>query len=475
MKEENSALTQPSPSDDGAAPAAASSPAPLRGRGGWGIAAALLAIAAAAIAGWHVVELRSNVLEIREEVAERLAANDTALAEARGLSRQQQEAIAGLQGKIGALEAHVAATEGQAAALENLYQEFSRTREDRVVAEAEQAINIAAQQLQLAGNFEAALIALQGAEARLAAHDRGQLQPLRRALARDIERLNATPQVDVPGIALRLESLLESVDALPLAFAGQLDARQPSADGNSAGAASGERAVVDYIAALARELWNEIRTLVRVERLDQSDPVLLAPAQSTYLRENLKIRLLTARLALLARDGRTYAADLAQARGWVERFFDTRDDAVQAALAELAALQTMPVKVEQPSPTESFAALRLLQARNSGVDRSGALVPTPGGRPASSAPSTGAVRGAADADASRRAEPQGRPPRGATSQDAATPEAQAQGAAAPGTARQGAAPQRGAEGTAPPESEPGDTSLQPVQPSASQPPAAAPR
>ncbi|WP_332673836.1 uroporphyrinogen-III C-methyltransferase [Aromatoleum sp.] len=371
MKEENPAVTSAAnplpPSGNGAAPAAAgdSASAPARRRGGWGAAVALIAIVAAGFVAWQVFELRSNVAETRDEVAARLAASDAALAEARGLSRQQQETIAGLQGKIGALEAHAAAAEGQAATLEHLYQEFSRTSEDRVLAEAEQAINIAAQQLQLAGNFEAALIALQGAEARLATQDRGQLQSLRRALARDIERLSATPQVDVPGIALRLELLLERVDSLPLAFAGQLNERKPAAAEDSAAAPSGERPVIEYLTALGRELWNEIRTLVRVERLDQSDPVLLAPAQSTYLRENLKIRLLTARLALLARDGRTYTGDLAQARGWIERFFDTRDNVVQDVLAELAALQAMPIKVEQPSPTESFAALRLLQARNS--------------------------------------------------------------------------------------------------------------
>ncbi|MCK0506872.1 uroporphyrinogen-III C-methyltransferase [Aromatoleum anaerobium] len=345
---------------------------------------ALVALAAAGLAGWQVYALRSGVIEIREEVAQRLAASDSALAEARGSARQQQESIASLQGKIGALEAHVAATEGQAAALENLYQEFSRTRDDRIVAEAEQAIGIAAQQLQLAGNHEAALIALQGAEARLAAQDRGQFQALRRALVRDIERLQTAPQVDVPGIALRLEALLERVDTLPLAFAGQLDDPATARNGASAPErASTDPSVIDFITGLARDIWREMLTLVRIERLDQSQPVLLAPAQSTYLRENLKIRLLTARLALLARDGRTFAADLAQARGWIERFFDQRDPAVQETLAELAALQALPVKVEQPTPTESIAALRMLQARSAEGRRPLNGTPAPGGAAAS--------------------------------------------------------------------------------------------
>lgn len=374
MNEEHPALTQPAaPSESNAVPdresatkgpsAANAAPVAASGRAGWPGLLAGAAIIAVGVIAWQVYELRGGVAAVRLEVAQRLAVGESAATESRVLSRQQQEAIAGLQGKLGALEAQVAATEGQAAALESLYQEFSRTREDRVVAEAEQAIGIAAQQLQLAGNSEVALIALQGAETRLAAQDRGQLLSLRRALMRDIERLKAVPQVDVQGIALRLEVLLERVDTLPLAFAGELAKNAPPVAGDNAASATGEPTPMDFIAALARDIWRELRTLVRIERLDQSEPVLLAPAQSTFLRENLKIRLLTARLALLARDGRTYAADLAQARGWVERFFDRRDAKVQEALSELAALETMPVKVEQPAPSESIAALRLLQAR----------------------------------------------------------------------------------------------------------------
>ncbi|WP_342773503.1 uroporphyrinogen-III C-methyltransferase [Azoarcus indigens] len=324
----------------------------------------MIALIAAAVAGWQAWDTRQRNTQTREELARRLAESDTAATEVRALNRQQQEALATLQGKLGALESKVEATEGQAAALEALYQEFSRSREDRVVAEVEQAISIAAQQLQLAGNLEAALIALQGAEARLAASDRGQLAPLRRALSNDIEQLKRQPDVDVPGVALRLERLLERADALPLAFAGEaaVSPESPAAApiDNSGGKTA---AALAFVGELARDVWHEMRDLVRVERLDQTEPVLLAPAQSTFLRENLKIRLLTARLALLARDGRTYAADLAQARNWMERFFDLRDPRVKEAVQELRVLEVVPVSVQRLSLNESFAALRVLQAR----------------------------------------------------------------------------------------------------------------
>lgn len=388
MKEETPALVQPPAQGPSASPGQTeassggreSPPAPplppsqapksvgdgrSSGGTGWAVLLAALALCVAGLAGWQMWEMRDQVAGLRAELANRLNAGESIATEARAISRQQQEAIAGLQGKLGALESQVEATEGQAAALETLYQQFSRSREDGIVAEVEQAVTIAAQQLQLAGNIEAALIALQGAESRLAMHDRGQLAPLRRALASDIEQLRQQPMVDVPGMALRLERLLERADALPLAFAGEPEARQDEV-GTEAGAPGGAD-VVGFVRELALDVWRDLRTLVRVERLDQAaEPALLAPAQSAFLRENLKIRLLTARLALLARDGRTYAADLGQARSWVERFFDTRDPGVSGVLDELRALEAMPVAVEPLGLTNSFGALRMLQSRNGG-------------------------------------------------------------------------------------------------------------
>lgn len=380
MNEENAALTRSSPETERSPAEAPSGPAatsrsganpppqPPQGRSGlagWALIVALIGGAAAGWAGWQAWDMRFQASELREELARRLGEGETIAAEARGIARQQQETIAALQGKLGALEAKVEATEGQAAALDALYQAFSRTREDEVVAEVEQSIAAAAQHLQLAGNVQAALIVLQAAEQRLALHDKGQLAPLRRALVKDIETLKLLPATDIPGIGLRLERLLERADAMPLAFEGQLPASVVSDKPTSVTVESAD--IVGRLTAFASELagdvWRELRALVRVERLDQPAPALLAPAQSTFLRENLKIRLLTARLALLARDGRTYAADLAQAHAWIERYFDVRDERVIGALAELTELEGVALSSEVPALTESFAALRQIQVR----------------------------------------------------------------------------------------------------------------
>src|SRR5437763_251872 len=96
--------------------------------------------------------------------------------------------------------------------------------------------------LQLARNVRAALLALQLAEARLSRADRPQFAPIRRALARDIERLKAAPAIDFPALAMRLDNLIASVDALPLAFEERAERTQketPSPGGRGCFARSG--------------------------------------------------------------------------------------------------------------------------------------------------------------------------------------------------------------------------------------------
>jgi len=477
MNKDTPALTQPpassrpaaevnesAPNDAGAAPpqygAGAQESASPGGRSGvanWALLLAVLALAGAGWSGWQVATMRSQGAELRSELAARLDEGSAVALEARGVSRQQQETLNALEGKVAVLGAKVEATEGQAEALEELYRVFSQSREQGVVAEAEQAMAIAAQQLQLAGNVETALVALQTADARLASQDRGQLTPLRRALARDIENLKLQKVVDVPGIALRLEQLLTRTDALPLTFERELEARkQARTEQEQAPPDEGfVDAAIRLSGALARDVWSEVTGLLRVERLD-NEPVLLAPEQNFYLRESLKVRLLTARLALLARDGRTYGADLAQAQEMIEKFFDGGDARVRAALEELAALRKLDVAPELPTLTESFAALRLLQVRN-GDNGAAAVAPDEAPVAESGTDGAGAPAAASGEPAAPAGEPAGAVPQpgaevepspepAAAGQEAAdTPDEAAAGAEAPAAP----APTDGAPGTTP--------------------------
>ena len=313
-----------------------------------GVAVVLLA--------WGWWGARGELAELREGVAQQLREAGTEARDSRTIAKETQDAVRDALARIGALEAKLLESQSQQLALEALYQELSRSRDDWLLAEVEQTLAIAAQQLQLAGNVQAALVALQNADARLARSDRPQFLPLRRVIARDIERLKNAPSLDVAGMTVRIDQVVAAVDSLPLLVEGRArDAAQSRADGAKVAAGEGGWQRAWY------GIWEELKGLVRVQRLDAADPALLAPESRFYLRENLKLRLLHARIALLQRDEAAFRGDIKAAQAWLNRWFDVRQKPVATAAQTLAQLASAAVNVELPTIADSLNAVRTLK------------------------------------------------------------------------------------------------------------------
>lgn len=319
-------------------------------RAAWLTSPVTIALAALALLlAWQWYDSRAEMGQLREELARRLRDSDAESRDARLVARQSQEGLREAQAKLSQLELKLAESQNQQVALEALYQELSRGRDEWVLAEVDQILTIASQQLQLAGNVQAALVALQTADARLARSNRPQFAPLRKVLARDIERLKTTPNLDIAGLAVRLDQAIASIDSLPLAQ----DARpQASAESARVGAQEG------FWRRFGAELMAELGQLVRVENVERAEPALLAPSQVFFLRENLKLRLLNARLALLARDEATFRNDIKTATSWIERYFDTRAGAAAAAIAGLKQIGSSGISMALPTIGDSLAAVR---------------------------------------------------------------------------------------------------------------------
>jgi uroporphyrin-3 C-methyltransferase len=316
-----------------------------------------VALAAFALAGWQWFETRQRLAEFELETSRRLAEADAGSKEDRGALKQLREQVEGLQGKLGAADAKLAEFQAQSDSLQAVYRDLARSRDESGVLEAEQAIALAGQQLQLAGNVPAAILALRSAEARLARVDRQQLLPLRKALAADLERLAALPAVDLAANNGRLEQVLLTIDKLPLA----MDVRPQETREKPA-----EVAQLPWWKRTGNEIWQELKGLVRIQRFDREEAVLLAPGQSFFLRENLKLRLLNARLALLSRDQVTFRGELKAALEMLGRLFDGREKGVQAAQATLRQLLATEIVIALPTLDETQAALRVLR---NGKDR----------------------------------------------------------------------------------------------------------
>jgi uroporphyrin-3 C-methyltransferase len=235
----------------------------------------------------------------------------------------------------------------------------------------ESALRLAQQQAQLTGSAEPLIAALKSAEQRLSRAAQPRLGPLQRAVNRDLDRIKAASVTDVPVLLLKLDELVRLVDELPVANAmvssGKLlAAARPAASAPAAPASAASASWRDVFDPQALQgwsqrmlggLWDGARQLLRVSRIDQPEAALLAPEQSFFLRENIKLRLLNARLGLLSRQTDAARGDLQSASDWLGKYFDPASRRTQAALQLLAQVQSQLKTSELPRLDDTMTAL----------------------------------------------------------------------------------------------------------------------
>lgn len=401
--------------------AAPTAPAPLRFTSGpwpWAVAAVAVIAAVALALAWMSMQ-RVRLLE--EQLVARQQQSQTEATEAVVLARQSQDTAREVAAKMALLEARVAEAAVQRSQLDDLIQSLTRSRDENLLADLEAALRVAQQQSALTGSPEPVLSTLRQADERLARYNQPRLERVRRAVLRDLDRAKAAAPVDIPGLVLRLDEVIRQVDDLPLtgvpaaggarpsavtppvgaaaalsrgdaaaptptptgtttsARAGEpaasAAARAPASTGaqgtgpqppsSGEGAASWAQALGQastWAAALLDRVWGDVRGLVRLSRIDHPEALLAAPEQVFFLRENLKLRLLNARLSLMSRQFDVAQSDLRDAQGAIERYFDGQHRRVAAAQDLLRQISLQARQVSVPRPDETLAALASTQA-----------------------------------------------------------------------------------------------------------------
>jgi len=352
-------------------------------------------------AGW----LWQKLGETQREMARRSQDSAVQVEQARTVSGQAEALTKELDARLTVAEVRLSEVSLQRSQLEELMLSLSRSRDDNLVQDLESALRLGQQQSQLTGSVAPLLAALQSADQRIDRAAQPRLNPVQRAIQRDIERVRGAAVADVPSVVLRLDELARLVDTWPVAnqvgptvavvpmvaaVAGppalsidKPDTAQSAAPGSETRAETTaekpENAPPSATAiapALAPEpstgwaarwgqrwdrAWRDVlrasSDLVRVSRIDQPEAALLAPEQAYFLRENLKLKLLNARLGLLARQPASALADLVSAEAALARYFNTEAPAVASARAALTTLREELRLVELPQPAESLAAL----------------------------------------------------------------------------------------------------------------------
>lgn len=354
----------------------------------------LLILILASLCAWQWWVFRNQIHDLRGEMAQRLRNGDTVNQETKVIVKTIQDAEKELRAKVSVLESKQTESQGQQLALEQMYQDLSKNRDDWALSEIEQTLSTASQQLQLAGNVQGALIALQNADKDLSRVDKPQFITIRRAIAKDMEALKSVPNLDTTGIALRLDSVISQVDSMPL-LADEKPVEPPippkrallhapnaisppktdhstlaSVPKNNETVNGATSSTADWIAILdskwqsfSTEMWSELKQLIRVRNVAHPEALMLSPTQAYYVRENLKIRLLNARLGLLSRNESAFRSDLIAAQDTITKYFDTRAKQTQTVQSLLRQVQNNNLSIQMPTLAESLNAVRNYKAK----------------------------------------------------------------------------------------------------------------
>lgn len=374
-------MTEPTPIDT-ALPLAAEPAAPppvtpssLPGWLPWLLALLGAAVLLCVALAWQSLTRQQS---LEQELVRRQEASQAQATEARLAAKQSGELVRDTAAKVSLLEARLAEVALQRGQLEELIQSMSRSRDENVVGDIEAAIRVALQQTQITGSAEPLVATLKQADERLLRYKQPRMEGVRRAVARDLDRVRAVAVVDVSTLTIKLDEVVRMADELPL-MSGADPAQRPreerqtarapaprersaQSQGEAAAAADGKLGqwwvqTRERLVGWTNLVWGEARTLLRVTRIEHPEAALISPDQSFFLRENLKLRLLNARLALLSRQFDTAQSDLRDCQEMLNRYFDMRSRKVAGVAELLRQVSGQARQVSVPRPDDTLAAL----------------------------------------------------------------------------------------------------------------------
>lgn len=241
-----------------------------------------------------------------------------------------------------------------AARLNRLASQVNRSEAGWTLAEVEYLLRVASESLQLRRDRRTAIAALKSADARLLELADPQLLPVREQLAQELNRLREVPEVDFDGISLRLADDLQRVDSLPVAGSHYEPPKPETKSIDSTRTAGDWR-------ELPQVIWTALKELFLVREHDKPVAPMLPPERVWFLKENLRLQLAAARLALLREDRQAYRQALETAVAWLEDWFDNEDPAVAAMSEGLAELAAVDIRPDLPDVSGSLQRLRELQ------------------------------------------------------------------------------------------------------------------
>lgn len=280
--------------------------------------------------------------------------------EAKAWAKQAQDSVKDSAARMALVESRLGEAALQRNQLEELIQSLSRSRDENLVLDIESSLRLAQQQAQLTSSLEPLLGALKTSQQRLHRASNPRLISIQRAIERDLELVKSAQITDLPGMLMVLDEMVALADEVPLVI--EMNRPQMNASKSLDTAASNPSTSAPWWQQILDRVMLEARGLLRVSRIDSPEAALLAPEQGFFLRENIKLKLLNARLSLLARQGDTAKSDLQAVSVSLKKYFDPSARKTQQALQLLEKAQSLSKGSPIPRLDGSLAALATASA-----------------------------------------------------------------------------------------------------------------
>ncbi len=240
-----------------------------------------------------------------------------------------------------------------------LYQQMGQARFDWLMAEVEYNLNTATMQIQANNNIDAAIAILQTTQKRLTTFNRPELMDIQNAIAKDIATLQQTPRLDMVAMSGKIEAITQIIPTLPTSIdtIANTPPKEPQVPAGNT--------LTGSAASWWSQAWEDFKSglgsLVEIRHTDGTDPVFLSPEQGYFTRENMKLQLGAARLALMQKQQSIYLNELESVERNTRKYFDQNAPEVQKLLQEIAQLKAVQLNEHPEIVLDSIRALNNTQ------------------------------------------------------------------------------------------------------------------
>ncbi|MDO7579429.1 MAG: uroporphyrinogen-III C-methyltransferase [Burkholderiaceae bacterium] len=315
---------------------------------------------------------------LRAAVGQRMQSAEAEVTPLRELSSETAGRLNALQSRLSGAEQRISELNLQRTQLEELMLSVSRSRDETLVQDLGSALRFAVQQAQLMGNPQPLIAALQVGIERIEAAANPRLAGVRDAMKNDLDVMQTETNTDVSLVVRDLARLTRDVNKIAMRDTAPPTDRTVTSDADTSAAPSPAiglatdpasttvaPSLLDQAVTSVSTVWHSLSQafvaqasqLVRVRAVAPTDELMLSPENAWVLRENLKLRLLSARLAVLSGQKQTALADISAVLQGIALYADPAAPSVVGLVGDLQQLQTTIAALHVPIPQSTLAAL----------------------------------------------------------------------------------------------------------------------